>query len=278
MPVIEPAPTVLPVAPGPCDWPVNIVCCPELGTAPILLQETAVTWATQILDALTGRRFAQCPVNYRPCGPRCVNGFGYLAFPVGAPQSGGGGLPWMTPYIDAGIWRNCGCAGGCSCRAACEVPFPTPVAAVDSVLIDGVVLDPASYRLDSYRGIPTLVRTDGECWPQCQDMDVDHDEVGAFTIVYQPGDPLPEAGQIAAGLLACEFLKACQGEECALPQQLSSLSRNGVEVTVVDPETLLEDGRTGIAQVDLWVRSVNPAGRTRRTRVLSSDLSGPRFS
>lgn len=263
---------------APCDWDVNITCCPELGTAPILIQETAIAWATEILDALTGRRFARCPVNYRPCGPRCLTGFGYLAWPVGAPQSSGTGGPWMTPFIDAGVWRNCGCAGGCSCRAACEVPFPGSVAAVTEVRVDGLVLDPDAYRLDLYRGGPVLVRTDGECWPQCQDMEADVDEAGSFVIVYKPGEAVPVAGQIAAGQLACEFMKACQGQDCVLPQQLASLSRNGVEVQMVDPTTFFENGLTGIANVDLWIRSVNPARKTRPSRVYSSDVPGPRFS
>lgn len=278
MPVIEPAPAIAPTPPGPCDWPIDTTCCPDWATFSPAIQANATAWATQILDALTGRRFAQCALNYRPCGPRCVTGFGYLAFPVGSPQSGGGGLPWMTPYVDAGIWRNCGCAGGCSCRAACEVPFPTPVAAVTEVIIDGLVLDPTAYRLDSYRGIPVLVRTDGECWPECQDMALDPDEVGAFTIVYQPGELLPLAGRIAAGLLACEFAKDCAGQECALPQQLSSLSRNGVEVQILDPSSLLDEGLTGIAQVDRWIRAVNPYRLAQRSRVRSPDLAGPRFN
>lgn len=261
-----------------CEWPIDTTCCPDWATYPAAVQADATSWATEILNSLTGHRFAQCPVNYRPCGPRCMNGIGYLAFPVGAPQSGGGGLPWMTPYIDSGVWRNCGCAGGCSCRASHEVPFPGPVAAVTEVMIDGVVLAATNYRLDSYRGTPVLVRTDGEPWPECQDMDADADELGAFTITYQPGEVLPAAGRIAAGLLACEFAKACQGADCVLPQQLSSLSRNGVEVTVVDPATLLDNGLTGIANVDLWVRSVNPHRRMQRSRVRTPDLSGPRFS
>lgn len=261
-----------------CEWPINITCCPDLGTAPILLQQTATTWATEILDALTGRRFNQCPVNYRPCGPRCGGGAGYLTWPVGQPGATGGGMPWMIPYVDSGIWRNCACDGGCSCRARCEVPFPGPVAEVVEVRVDGLVIDPSAYRLDSYRGVPVLVRIDGDCWPTCQDVAIDVDEVGSFVIVYSPGETLPVAGQIAAGLLACEFLKDCQGQECALPQQLQSLSRNGVEVQVVDPASLLENGLTGIAQVDLWVRSVNPGRKAQRSRIYSSDLNGPRFS
>lgn len=267
-----------PVPPGPCDWPIITACCDQWDTFPAEVQDNATSWATQILDAATGRRFSQCPVNYRPCGPKCQTSFGYLTWPVGSPQSVGGGMPWMTPFIDAGVWRNCGCAGGCSCRASHEVPFPGPVAAVTEVRVDGVVLDEDAYRLDVYRGIPVLVRIDGEPWPECQDMDADADEVGAFVIVYQPGELLPLAGQLAAGELACEFAKSCVGAECALPQALSSLSRNGVEVTVADPETILDAGRTGLSNVDLWIKMVNPAGLTQRSRVLSSDRPGPRFT
>lgn len=261
-----------------CDWPIDVTCCPDWGTYSPTVQANATAWATEILDSLTGHRFAQCAVNYRPCGPRCLTGFGYLTWPVGSPQSAGGGVPWMTPYIDAGIWRNCGCSGGCSCRAACEVPFFEPVAQVVEVMIDGVVLDPAAYRLDYHKGVAVLVRTDGECWPLCQDMALDVDAVGAFNIVYQPGVLLPKAGEIAAGFLACEFAKACVGQDCALPQQLASLSRNGVEATVVDPTQFLENGLTGIANVDLWIRSVNPFRRTQPSRVYSADLAGPRYS
>lgn len=277
MPVIDPAPLAPVPAPGPCDWPIDTTCCPDWDTYPAGVQANATAWATSILDSLTGRRFSQCAVNYRPCGPRCQMGFGYFTWPVGAPANGAG-YPWMTPFIDAGVWRNCGCAGGCSCKASQEVPFPEPVANVVSVLIDGVVLDASAYRLDKYRGTPVLVRTDGGAWPQCQDMDADPDEEGAFVIVYQPGETLPLAGRIAAGELACEFAKACTGGDCVLPQQLASMSRNGVEIQVADPTELLANGLTGVANVDLWIRSVNPYARAQRSRVYSPDLAGPRYS
>lgn len=265
-------------APGPCDWQIDTTCCPDWATFTPTVQANSIAWASQILDALTGRRFSRCAVNYRPCGPRCMTGFGYLAWPVGSPASGGGGLPWMTPYVDAGIWRNCGCAGGCSCKASQEIPFPSSVAQVIEVKIDGLTLDPSSFRIDSYRGVPTLVRTDGQPWPQCQDMDADMDEIGAFVITYRPGDSLPLAGRMAAGELACEFAKACMGADCQLPQQLASLSRNGIEVQVADPTALLDQGLTGIANVDLWVKTVNPARRPQRSRIYSGDISGPRFT
>lgn len=277
MPVIEADSPSGPSTPGPCNWPVDVSCCPDWGSFPSAVQANATAWATEILDALTGRRFSQCPVNYRPCGRRCTLAQGYFTWPVGAPANGGG-MPWMVPFIDMGVWRNCGCTGGCSCSARCEVHFPGPVAVVTEVKVDGLVLNPLAYRLDVHKGVPVLVRTDGECWPECQDMALNTTEVGSFVVTYRPGEPLPLSGQLAAGALACEFARACQGQACALPQQLQSLTRNGVQVEVVDPASLLENGLTGLAQVDLWIRAVNPARKAQRSRVLSSDLRGPRFT
>ena len=264
--------------PGPCLWPIDTTCCPDWDTYTPEVQQRATTLAVAILDGLTGRQFAQCPVNYRPCGPRCAGGGGYMSWPVGTPGVSGAGGLWMIPYVDAGVWRNCSCAGGCSCAARCEVPFPSSVAAVTLVTIDGVELNPDAYRLDSWRGRPMLVRVDGDCWPTCQDMNVGPNEEGAFVITYQPGRALPMAGQIAAGEYACEIAKACVGADCALPQQLASMTRNGVDIQVVDPTLVAENGLTGLSNVDLWIRSVNPARRAQRSRVASVDTYRGRFS
>lgn len=268
---------VFPTEEGPCSWAVETGCCDQWETFDPATQQLAIAWSTYILWALSGRRYGPCSVILRPCNPKCGQYGGYMTFPVGQPGSSGSGQPWMIPYVDNGIWRNCGCTGGCSCRAACEITLPGPVAAVNNVMIDGVELDPAAYRLDSYRGRDVLVRIDGECWPDCQDMALDNDAVGAFAVTYSRGIAVPRAGQIAAGELACEFAKACAGAACTLPQNLASLSRNGVEVTVMDPETLLDQGLTGIANVDLWIRAVNPGRLAAPPRVFSSDVPGERF-
>jgi hypothetical protein len=116
----------------------------------------------------------------------------------------------------------------------------------------------------------------GPCWPSCQDPSVPDTEEGTFSVTYRPGRVLPVAGQIAAGKLAGEFLKACAGSSCALPAQISSLSRQGVDVEFVDPATVFDNGRTGIYEVDLFINAVNPAGMRRRSRVMSPDIQrGP---
>ena len=279
MPVINQVDPDVPIPiPGPCAWPIDTTCCPDWADFSAEVRARATNRATFVLDALTGRQFSQCAVNYRPCGPKCMGGGGYMVWPVGVGTVGGGQLPWMIPYVDNGIWRNCACPGACSCAARCEVPFPTSVAAIDQVLIDGIELSSTAYRLDSWRGIPRLVRTDGECWPQCQDMDAGPEDVGSFTIVYRPGKPLPLAGQIAAGDLACEFAKACAGGPCGLPGQMASLTRNGVDLEMVDPTTVLEEGLTGIQAVDMFVRAVNPYRLGARSRVVSPDTTRGRFS
>ena len=258
---------------APCSWTIDTSCCPTWADYDAGVQAAATLLATSLLDRLTGYRYNQCPVTVRPCGKPCPGFGGYMTWPVGAPGSSGSGAPWMIPFVDNGVWRNCGCTGGCTCRASCELVIGAPVASVTEVTVDGVELDPSAYRLDrTERGV-VLVRTDGECWPECQDMDAAVTEAGSFTVTYVPGELLPSDGPVYAGMLACQFAKACTGAgDCALPAQLQSLTRDGVSLEVVDPETLPEAILTGIAEVDRWIRSVNPANLRQRVRIFSGDV------
>lgn len=281
MPVIDlvfPPPSGDPTEEGPCDWPIDTTCVAGWADYSDAVKAAATAWATYILWGLTGRRFGACQVTVRPCGGSCQGPGGYLTFPVNSGSTNSAGMPWMIPWIDNGIWRNCGCAGGCTCSARCEVRLAGPVIEIESVVIDGLVLDPSAYRLDWVKTLPVLVRTDGECWPECQDMNADITETGSFAIVYRYGVTVPMAGRLAAGMLAGEFAKACVGADCVLPQQLSSLTRNGIQVEVVDPSAFLDNGLTGVASVDLWVRTVNPQRKAQRSRVYSSDMTGPRVT
>lgn len=266
MPVINEA--AGPTAQGPCAWTLDTGCVPGWDTADPVDRTRATEWATFILDALTGHQFAQCPVTVRPCGSGCGLFNGYTTWPVGSPANGGAG-PWMIPYVLNGVWLNCTCAGSCSCLPACRIDLGVPVAEVTEVKVNGLVVDPSAYQLQG----AFLVRIDGgECWPSCQDPSVPDTEDGTFAVTYRPGRALPVAGQIAAGKLAGEFLKACAGSACALPAQISSLSRQGVDVEFVDPSTVFENGRTGIPDVDLFITAVNPTGMRRRSRVMSPDV------
>lgn len=131
----------------------------------------ALAWST--LAALTAYQIGTCPITVRPCLASCNPTGIDSAIAYGGHTNS---LPvrqigTFSPHIDSGgQWVNaCGCknSGECSCTQLCEAFLPLPVGAITSVRIDGAVLDPSAYRVDNgYR----LVRTDGECWPKCQDM------------------------------------------------------------------------------------------------------------
>jgi hypothetical protein len=268
VPVINPIPAASPVVTGPCGWTVDTGCIPNWDTYDSAAQTRAIAYATFVLDALTGRQFSQCPVTVRPCGTGCGNPSGYMTWPVSAPASGSPGV-WMAPYVLNGVWRNCMCVGGCSCAPECRVDLGVPVAEVTEVKVNGLTLDPAAYQLIG----PWLARVDGgECWPACQDPATPDTEDGTFSVTYRPGRPLPVAGQIAAGALAGEFVKACAGAACGLPANVASLTRQGVDVELIPASEVLTEGRTGIREVDLFIQAVNPGNLRSRPRVYSPDV------
>ena len=61
-------------------------------------------------------------------------------------------------------------------------------------------------------------------------------------------------------------------DECVLPQRVTPISRQGVSWTLLDPQDFLDNGRTGIYHVDLFLRTVNPDRARLRSRVFSPDL------
>lgn len=123
-----------------------------------------------------------------------------------------------------------------------------------------------------------------DCWPTCQDMSKPATEPGTFEVTYLRGKPVPEAGIWAAGLLACELIKACappaEGCECRLPSNVQSVVREGVsidmEAFVLGGGEGVDFGRTGIPEVDLWLKTVNPFKRVAPSRVYSVDKRRPR--
>jgi hypothetical protein len=151
--------------------------------------------------------------------------------------------------------------------------MPGLVAQVMHVWIDGAELTPSAYRIDNGR---ILVRQDGDCWPECQDMNVAWDQPGAFTVEYVPGIRPGSGGEWAAGVLAYEFAKACQGEKCRLPAAVTALSRQGVSMEF--SQGMFAGGHTGIREVDAFVLGVNPNHLSKPPLVWSPDQPGIRFT
>jgi hypothetical protein len=143
---------------------------------------------------------------------------------------------------------------------------------VYSIPATGVTVGDEIIPVDSWRvdNAQWLVRTDGECWPDCQDFNTDAGDT-FFQVIYMKGQPVPGPLLRAAGELACEWAKNCVGAPCRLPQRVTSISRQGVSVSLVDVDVLLERGLTGVTTVDQVIRQFNPYGLTSKMNIASPD-------
>lgn len=275
--------TPLPPLPDAC-WPSDVSCVsdwddwdvePDLDADPVVegvplysaeQKAQAIALAGQTMRLLVGFRVGGCPVTVRPCRAGCQTRT-WRTYPVGGPGSVG----W-TPVQIGGTWLNVGCghSGGCGCAGLSEVVLWGTVGAIEEVKVDGLVLDPTAYRLDGRR----LVRTDGDVWPLCQDLALPDTEAGTWSVTYTPGITVDGLGAAAAGLLAGEYVKACSGGDCDLPDTVTSVVRNGVTMTL--SPGLFPDNKTGIRVVDSYVERYNPYGLRAAPAVWSPDLHRPR--
>lgn len=96
-------------------------------------------------------------------------------------------------------------------------------------------------------------------------------------VSYSYGTPPPTAGRSAARILATELVKFYEDDDtCALPQRVTSVSRQGVTYTVLDNQSFIDELRTGIYAVDLFLKTVNPDRARARSRVFSPDTGRAR--
>src|SRR5262245_8683023 len=263
---------------GPCEsgWDVDTSCCAEWDTYTSDLQTADKTDARLVLWAAIGRRFGLCSVTVRPCGRYCSGNDGWGGT-YGYYWNGEG---FFVPYLFNGAWRNCWCGfgNGCmSCQPDCQVYLDGPVNSIVNVVQNGVTVDPATYRVDNNTW---LVRThdasDDDCWILAQDYNKGITANNTLQVTYLKGTPVPEALVNAGGELACEWAKACLGQACRLPQRVTSISRQGVTVSLADVDALLMNNLTGIPTVDNIIHAFNPYHIQSRMQVVSPDIPLPR--
>lgn len=162
----------------------------------------------------------------------------------------------MRPACGCPTRRECGCYG----RSRLVLPA-APVVAVTEVLIDGTAVDPAEWRVDDDVALVRLPEADGtrRVWPSWQRLDRQPDEEDTFRVSWTHGVAPPAGGVMAAELLASELLASvspsCRSS-CRLPERVTTVTRQGVTTTVLDPLTLFADGLVGLPSVDLWLASV----------------------
>lgn len=231
-----------------CPWPVSFEQCGPCPALEELDDEGRDRWgvmAGEFLWRWTGRKFGRCSVTVRPCRDRGTK--------TGSTFWGRG------PYLDG--WRPAGvscwvCGPSCGCDAPTCLRLPGPVGDVTDVTVDGVTLDPSTWRVEG----PYLIRLDGG-WPATQNLDLPNGSVGTWSVTYQRGEPVPPQGQVAAGVLACELAKAACGDgTCKLPQRVQTITRQGITMTVLDQMEGVDTGKTGIWLIDSFIASVTQKG------------------
>jgi hypothetical protein len=247
------------------------VICPDATDDEAL--EGPCAMASAILYALSGSRWPGPQTDVvRPCSPLSPLGYTSGAYgPAGASWTTWGPLAVPVPSG----WCGCARVDLCGCASPSMVTLPgAPATSVERVTLDAVVLDPASYRLMGQ----LLTRAEGR-WPCCQDWTVAGDQPGAFEVAYTWGAAPPPAGQAAASVLACELWRATpasgQTGACRLPKRVTTLSRQGVQLTMLDPMAMFPDGLTGIPEVDLWL-SAERYGQVHRPSTVMVPGARPR--
>lgn len=258
---------------SPCGWVVEDCGCGSCWKSLSPAERTrAQDMAALIMWAATGRQFGLCEITVQPTGRRCAPEPLYQTYGLGSAH----GL--LSPVIDGGQWYNrpgYGGDGSCCTDTGCEVELAGPVLKenVLEVTVAGAAVTADAYVVFDGR---MLTRVDGSCWPCCVNF-ADQDPPG-FTVTYLLGEEIPPGVQAGFERLACETAKACRGQACALPQRMTRLSRQGVDMEVEVVDRSITPGRllTGIKEVDDVILAVNPYGAAAPAAVLSPDMPLPR--
>lgn len=276
---------------GPCvAWVSGAdvqACCPaaaDLSPSDGLL-DTAAVAASQVLYEVSGRRFpGVCEKIVRPCA---TSGCGMSALGVGIiPGWGGGGYGYSTDPFGPWAWTDTGIGAAgriCGCSPLSEVLLDYPVVAITQVKVDGVVVDPATYRVDDYIRLVRLWDTSttppaARFWPSCQNLGVGDDQPGSFSVTYEWGSAPPLAGVMAAQQLACQLVQACHGAACSLPVGATKITKQGVTIDRGLLASWVVNSRmgsgwvTGLVAVDAFLTAVNPHRLQSRPSVWSPDV------
>jgi hypothetical protein len=219
--------------------------------------DLAVQSATDILYALSGQRFGGIREVTEDYATSCRRHW--------APNP-------TTRYSTTALYMTgYGCRGQYpdACRSirlrGGPVHSVTSISIIDPNDLSETTVDPTEYELVGPR---SLIPLPGKGWPRNARVRV--------TYVY--GEK-PTAGARAACIeLANQFLYAMNGdtENCRLPMRVTSVTRQGMSWTLLDPQEFMSDGRTGLYTIDLFLKTVNPSKALKRSRVFSPDVTDGR--
>jgi hypothetical protein len=135
---------------------------------------------------------------------------------------------------------------------------PGVIREIDAVFVDGDVIDPENYWLANGRWLVPL--EDGLLWPwPTQNLNLPSTEDSTWEVLVTHGNPPPAEILEATADLARELLAKCTGGACNLPDNATSLTKDGMSIQLSVPT----DGKTGLPFVDS-VMMLYPCASRRR--------------
>ena len=213
------------------------VCGDQTSTRERQLLQSAINVATRWLNDATGRRWnGPCTTFVRPLlSVDC--GVGY------------------TGSIDLSLWLK------------------PPMRRIIDLRVDGEPIDTTWVYLAGNKLHASHGYGDEDSlmipWPT-QNTDRPPGGIDTWDLTVEHGAGPPEPLREAASRLATEIVKQCCGQECDLPDNVSSISRDGVTITFNPPAP----GRTGIPFIDAQIGLYGVEGLAQRRRMF--DPAGPR--
>jgi hypothetical protein len=164
-----------------------------------------------------------------------------------------------------------------------------PIISVEEITLGGTVI--TDYAIENHSTI-RLPRNCGDClfyassgwiWTgqgAAYDAYLNRDPCATLVASYTYGAPAPESVEKAIKALECELDLAFAGSgECRLPSRVTHISRQGIDMTLLDPQDFLENGKTGLVEVDEVLAIFNPTVSKTRARVFSPEyLPGRRVA
>ena len=171
----------------------------------------------------------------------------------------------IRPYTQCNHKHSCGCGSRWE-RMDLQDWVKGPIVEIVEVMIDGEIIDPSYYTIINGRWFTALEASSGVDaplvpWPYQNMRKVSGD--GVWSVTVQHGSPVPAPLRMAAAELACQLLQRMLGRDCDLPDNATSISRQGVTVSL---QARME-GKIGLPTVDSVVELYgcsNKRGRSRR--------------
>lgn len=234
----------------PITWPANI----NADALDPNIRKLCEVYATVCMTALTLHRVGGKPVTIMPASRDRIRGHYVWDAPVDDLYPVGSFYPGLV-YPSAQDLTD-----STTVHKVEAVDLPGPVGAIVEVRIDGVIVDPAKYRVENGR---YLILINGGSWPS--------ESGDNFTVTYQNSHPVDEMGAYAAGVLAEEWLKLITTKKnLRLPASATTISRQGLTMEVA--RGMFPEGVTGIPEVDAYLMLWNPFGLKVAPKVYSPDL------